>query len=466
MTLALSSIGDFKMGCWFSSKTKRVEPDFDEEESIFSFEDGRDIDDALVIMGRAVSRASDSRVSGYDYGVVPEGAGDADTCLASLALPCTAENPRRFLARRVSPALGALGVDEGLPSAPGEILCAEYQLLQTPRRVSPPTKFCSPEAMPETAAQNCRVYHPIKQLKQKRAQGVDAGVAGDVAAEGKNDVLFDTIREEENCGDSPHQEDGQGKEDERVGEKKSTVVVATDTASELTEVMEVVGVDLRSVDSLDEELNGVNPAVEVEGVKEEEEEWKNSVLLLSHAKQLRMFAWRFWTGRLPEGQATYFHKTTDVHGHATRSAEETRGEGRHSQNHSAEVTATTTCPCPVTEEKATQEIDGLTKLGVGDVTEIRDGSRGGEDGGANDGYEESASGRHVLGDGDRQDAGAGARQTSGKDAGAGGDGILSENGVGKSLPNLLDPRRRNLEDVRDLSEWLVEDLIEKAVMFL
>jgi len=417
MTLALSSIGDFKMGCWFSSKTKRVEPDLDEEESIFSFEDGRDIDDALVIMGRAVSRASDSRVSGYDYGVVPEGAGDADTCLASLALPCTAENPRRFLARRVSPALGALGVDEGLPSAPGEILCAEYQLLQTPRRVSPPTKFCSPEAMPETAAQNCRVYHPIKQLKQKRAQGVDAGVAGDVAAEGKNDVLFDTIREEENCGDSPHQEDGQGKEDERVGEKKSTVVVATDTASELTE-------------------------------------------------QLRMFAWRFWTGRLPEGQATYFHKTTDVHGHATRSAEETRGEGRHSQNHSAEVTATTTCPCPVTEEKATQEIDGLTKLGVGDVTEIRDGSRGGEDGGANDGYEESASGRHVLGDGDRQDAGAGARQTSGKDAGAGGDGILSENGVGKSLPNLLDPRRRNLEDVRDLSEWLVEDLIEKAVMFL
>ena len=103
-------------------------------------------------------------------------------------------------------------------------------------------------------------------------------------SEGKNDVLFDTIREEESCGDSPHQEDGQGKEDERVGEKKSTVVVATDTASELTEVMEVVGVDLRSVDSLDEELNGVNPAVEVEGVKEEEEEWKNSVLLLSHAK--------------------------------------------------------------------------------------------------------------------------------------------------------------------------------------
>ena len=39
-----------------------------------------------------------------------------------------------------------------------------------------------------------------------------------------------------------------------------------------------------------------------------------------YRQQLRVHAWRFWNGRLPESQAAMLSRTGDVHGHATRSA--------------------------------------------------------------------------------------------------------------------------------------------------
>lgn len=39
-----------------------------------------------------------------------------------------------------------------------------------------------------------------------------------------------------------------------------------------------------------------------------------------YRQQLRMHAWQFWNGCLPENQAAMFHRTTTLHGHATRSA--------------------------------------------------------------------------------------------------------------------------------------------------
>ena len=39
-----------------------------------------------------------------------------------------------------------------------------------------------------------------------------------------------------------------------------------------------------------------------------------------YRQQLRMYAWRFWKGSLPEGQASLFQRTANVHEHATRSA--------------------------------------------------------------------------------------------------------------------------------------------------
>ena len=39
-----------------------------------------------------------------------------------------------------------------------------------------------------------------------------------------------------------------------------------------------------------------------------------------YRQQLRMYAWRFWRGGLPEGQAALYQKTTETHGHATRLA--------------------------------------------------------------------------------------------------------------------------------------------------
>ena len=36
--------------------------------------------------------------------------------------------------------------------------------------------------------------------------------------------------------------------------------------------------------------------------------------------QLRVHAWRFWNGQLPENQAAMLRRSRDVHGHATRSA--------------------------------------------------------------------------------------------------------------------------------------------------
>ena len=39
-----------------------------------------------------------------------------------------------------------------------------------------------------------------------------------------------------------------------------------------------------------------------------------------YRQQLRVHAWRFWNGRLPENQAAMLGRTGSVHGHATRSA--------------------------------------------------------------------------------------------------------------------------------------------------
>ena len=39
-----------------------------------------------------------------------------------------------------------------------------------------------------------------------------------------------------------------------------------------------------------------------------------------YRQQLRVHAWRFWNGGLPEGQAAMLGRTGDVHGYATRSA--------------------------------------------------------------------------------------------------------------------------------------------------
>ena len=39
-----------------------------------------------------------------------------------------------------------------------------------------------------------------------------------------------------------------------------------------------------------------------------------------YRQQLRVHAWRFWNGRLPENQAAMLSRVGDVHGHATRAA--------------------------------------------------------------------------------------------------------------------------------------------------
>ena len=39
-----------------------------------------------------------------------------------------------------------------------------------------------------------------------------------------------------------------------------------------------------------------------------------------YRQQLRVYAWQFWNGRLPENQAALLRRTGEVHGHATRSA--------------------------------------------------------------------------------------------------------------------------------------------------
>ena len=39
-----------------------------------------------------------------------------------------------------------------------------------------------------------------------------------------------------------------------------------------------------------------------------------------YRQQLRVYAWQFWNGRLPENQAALLSRTEQVHGHATRSA--------------------------------------------------------------------------------------------------------------------------------------------------
>ena len=39
-----------------------------------------------------------------------------------------------------------------------------------------------------------------------------------------------------------------------------------------------------------------------------------------YRQQLRVHAWRFWRGRLPENQAAMLGRVGSVHGHATRSA--------------------------------------------------------------------------------------------------------------------------------------------------
>ena len=44
-----------------------------------------------------------------------------------------------------------------------------------------------------------------------------------------------------------------------------------------------------------------------------------------YRQQLRVHAWRFWNGRLPENQAAMLSRVSDVHGYGTRSA----GSGIH-----------------------------------------------------------------------------------------------------------------------------------------
>ena len=39
-----------------------------------------------------------------------------------------------------------------------------------------------------------------------------------------------------------------------------------------------------------------------------------------YRQQLRVHAWRFWHGLLPENQAAMLQRVGDVHGHSTRSA--------------------------------------------------------------------------------------------------------------------------------------------------
>ena len=39
-----------------------------------------------------------------------------------------------------------------------------------------------------------------------------------------------------------------------------------------------------------------------------------------YRQQLRVHAWRFWNGQLPENQAGMLSRVSDVHGHSTRSA--------------------------------------------------------------------------------------------------------------------------------------------------
>ena len=39
-----------------------------------------------------------------------------------------------------------------------------------------------------------------------------------------------------------------------------------------------------------------------------------------YRQQLRVHAWQFWNGRLPENQAAMFARTGDVYGHANRAA--------------------------------------------------------------------------------------------------------------------------------------------------
>ena len=39
-----------------------------------------------------------------------------------------------------------------------------------------------------------------------------------------------------------------------------------------------------------------------------------------YRQQVRVHAWRFWNGRLPEGQAARLSRVEDVHGYSTRAA--------------------------------------------------------------------------------------------------------------------------------------------------
>ena len=156
-------------------------------------EEGRAIDDdvpGLVVTGRPVRRHASDPGCRCAYSPVPEGGGDADICLAAMAQPrATTAGPMRFPPRRVSPALvqETVRVEDAVsPSAaPEDVVSGNCVPLQTPRRSTPPSKFCTPEARPEMATtRNQSVYHPIKQLKKIRAEGA---VEGDVAGEGSEE---------------------------------------------------------------------------------------------------------------------------------------------------------------------------------------------------------------------------------------------------------------------------------------
>ena len=84
-----------------------------------------------------------------------------------------------------------------------------------------------------------------------------------------------------------------------------------------------------------------------------------------YRQQLRVHAWRFWNGRLPENQAAMLSRVSDVHGYATRSA----GSGLFFS----------TGECRSVGYRIPKEWASLTEAqrGVGSLAAFKRGSRGG-----------------------------------------------------------------------------------------
>ena len=84
-----------------------------------------------------------------------------------------------------------------------------------------------------------------------------------------------------------------------------------------------------------------------------------------YRQQLRVHAWRFWNGRLPENQQAMLSRVSDVHGYGTRSAR--AGLHLSSRDHGS-------VGYRVPEEWATLDEDGR---GVGSLVAFKRGSRAG-----------------------------------------------------------------------------------------